>query len=116
MQLEDKFKYGEKVIIFLNIFPNTFRTVDEIESWLADSLRAKGLQGTKVQVGNNNRILDIYVRPVDKMLAATYKQVPGRPISVQGKVNQLREHKVSPRERDFKKGKMLVRKGYLKKI
>jgi hypothetical protein len=39
----------------------------------------------------------------------------GRPKSIPSVFKGLAQHTVNPRERDFKKGKILIRKGYLKK-
>lgn len=65
----------------------------------------EGYQGEKV----------ILLKRVDKMIEPTLKQGPGRPQTIQGKFNQLRSHKANAKERDFKRGTRLIRKGYLKK-
>ena len=42
-------------------------------------------------------------------------QSKGRPKSIKGQIESLKVGKETTTERDFKKGKLLKRKGYLKK-
>jgi hypothetical protein len=88
----------------------------QFERDLADFFKTKGFVAElpKMIEGYQGEKI-ILLKRVDSMIAPTLKQQPGRPQSIQGKFNQMRGHKLNAKERDFRKGKLLTRKGYLKK-
>ena len=77
------------------------------ESKGLDAMVIKGIEG-----GDTKRIL--YLRPKE-MKMPTPPQPVGRPKSIKGIIKTMSNKNVKAKERDFKKGKFLSRKGYLKK-
>lgn len=105
----------------------TWQHVYQVERWIADSLDRMGMEGeiVKTMLGNTPLIIDkpvltgkkvYFIKSKNKMdlLRATPKVV-GRPKSLKGVISGMSNKNIKAPERDFKKGKFLPRKGYLKK-
>jgi len=88
----------------------------EFEKELSNMLAAKGLEGIILDTMGASGKKIVYIRVKDKMDRTVGEpKKPGRPLSVKGKFKTMIKGKESARTRDFKKGKLLKRKGYLKR-
>lgn len=106
---------------------DTWQHAYQVERWIADSLEKAGLEGemVKTMLGNTPIIIDkpvltgkkvYYIKSKDKLdLLRSQPNPVGRPKSIKGIVKSMSDKKTKAPERNFKKGKYLTRKGYLKK-
>jgi len=104
--LERKFMFDPSV---------SYSRVSEFDNMLARFLDSINVEAEKIGVVGQAWSDILYLKPKTNAVVPTEQRQPGRPQTIQGKVNELRSHKVNARERDFKKGKLLIRKGYLRK-
>jgi hypothetical protein len=89
----------------------------EFEKDLADFLAAHGLDASITEtIGGTGRRV-IFIEGMDKMadLLNPIPNPPGRPKSVSSQLKEYATSKPRAAERNFNKGKFLVRKGYLKR-
>jgi len=106
----------------------TWQHLNQFETDFAKFLATKGLIAEPVKdiLGKNPIILEkpvlagkkvIQIYRSDKLGIPTSNQQPlqGRPMNTKTMFDKQREHLVRPKERDFSKGKVLTRKGYLKR-
>ena len=106
----------------------TWPRLSQFETELAKFLATKGLIAEPVRdiLGKNPIVLQkpvlsgkkiIQIYKSDKFAVPTQQTQPlqGRPLGTKGMFDKQRQHNISPRERDFRQGKVLTRKGYLKK-
>ena len=95
----------------------TWARLYQFETDLKLLLDAKGLDGVIVDTMGKAGEKIVYVRPKDKMNLSVAKPAKkGRPLSVKGRFKQMTPKKGDKAgARDFKKGKFLKRKGYLKR-
>ena len=104
--LERKFMFDPSV---------SYSRVSEFDNMLARFLDSINVEAERIDVVGQEWNDILYLKPKSNLAVPTAPRQQGRPITIQGKVNQLRSHKINAKERDFKKGKLLSRKGYLKK-
>lgn len=92
----------------------TFQSGTRFERELADFFNSKNMEAEVIEtVGNASRRVLLITKK--DLVMEPPKNPPGRPLSVKGKLEQLAPTKETAVARDFKKGKFLVRKGYLKR-
>jgi hypothetical protein len=89
----------------------------QFEKDMADFFAAHGFDAELMkQVEGSSGTKVIILKKIDSGVIPTPEaNRPGRPITIPGKFNKIRETKQSAPARDFKMGKFLPRKGYLKK-
>lgn len=94
----------------------TWARLYEFETELKNFLSSKGLDGVILDtIGTSGKKI-IYVRVKDKIDQSVGEPKPkGRPLSVKTQIERLKRGKESAKVRDFRKGKLLKRKGYLKR-
>jgi hypothetical protein len=86
----------------------------EFEKSLVDFFNEHNCQAENITIkGSAFQVLSISKKETIAIPQPPKQQ--GRPKSIPSVFKGLTQHKVNPRERDFKKGKILIRKGYLKK-
>jgi len=86
----------------------------EFEKSLADFFNEHNCVAENVTIkGSPYQILSITKNPEIPM--PVQPKPVGRPKSIPAVFRGMSKHTINPRERDFNKGKLLTRKGYLKK-
>lgn len=88
----------------------------EFEKDLTDFLAAHGLVGEIIEtIGGTGRRV-IFIEKMDKFDELRGQaNPPGRPKSVSSQLKEMSASKPRAAERNFNKGKFLIRKGYLKR-
>ena len=84
---------------------------------MADFFAAQGFDAEAMnQVAGSSGVKVFILKKIDSSIVPTGEaNKPGRPVTIPGKFNKIRETKQSAPARDFKQGQFLPRKGYLKK-
>src|SRR3989338_4911632 len=112
-----------ELLIFFDPVQTEWTTYDQFESSYAKFLDSIGLEGETVQtIGGAVSRKIILIKKKQEVAMPTTPSVfvepskaSGRSKSIKGQIESLKIGKTSSEERDFKRGKLLKRKGYLKK-
>ena len=93
----------------------TWARLYEFETELKNFLSQKGLEGVILDtIGTSGKKI-IYIRAKEEIVSGEPKK-PGRPLSLKAQIEKLKpKSKEKASARDFKKGKLLKSKGYLKR-
>ena len=94
-----------------------WNNVFAFEKDMADFFDAHGFDAEALnQLAGSSGVKVFILKRIDDSIVPTPPaNKPGRPISIPGQFNKVRVTKQSAPARDFKEGKFLPRKGYLKK-
>lgn len=93
----------------------TWQHAYQFEQDLADFFAAHGMEADKIRTvdgGVSRRVL--YIQPIQVMFEAGKTQV-GRPKETKRIINDLRGHKETAKEKQFKQGTLVPSKGYIKR-
>ena len=102
--------------LFLFDPTKTWAKLYQFETELKNLLDAKGMEGIILDTMGRGGKKIVYIRPkaaIDQSVAQS--QPKGRPLSIKSKFAKMKTGKQSAKARDFKKGKLLKRKGYLRR-
>ena len=94
----------------------TWSRLYEFETELRNFLSQKGLEGVILDtVGMTGKKI-IYIRAKEETVVIGGEKKPGRPLSLKAQIEKLKpKSKEKASAREFKKGKLLKSKGYLKR-
>jgi len=102
----------------------TFQHKSDVDKLLTDAFDSRGMEAQNVDVvsgavGEGIILIKkkemIEIPQQQNNLLPESKEPVGRPKTMKGIVKELTQHIAKPQERDFKKGVLLKRKGYLKR-
>ena len=106
-------RIGISMIWLFDPVKTTWTTKYDLEQWVGRHLAMDGLQAERLEILGMDQMI-VVINSKDDVKIPTPPKV-GRPISLKTHIEQLKPGKTTAKERDFRKGQFLSRKGYLKK-
>ena len=110
-----------KPLIFFDPAQTGWTSKTQFEDWFAHKLAESGLEGESIEtIPSQEIVILIKAKPIVPMPnmpqgSTESPKSTGRPKSVKGQLESLKTGGTSSEERQFKKGKLLKNKGYLRK-
>ena len=106
--------------IFFDPAQTGWTSVTQFEEFLAHALAERGLEGEVIPtIPSQELVILVKAKPIAPMPGMPQDSPviskQGRPKSIKGQLESLKIGSVSPEEKQFRKGKLLKNKGYLRK-